>query len=98
MPPRKPGAPRAFDVPVPTISEIAAVKAMAAGTANGEQQKIVTEFILHRLCIVDELSYRPDELGGQRETDFSEGKRFVGLQLRGLILQSTETLKRRFGL
>lgn len=96
MPPRKP-MPRAFDVPVPTISEIAAVKAMANGNANGEQQKTVMEFILHKLCIVDELSYRPDELGGQRETDFSEGKRFVGLQLRGLILQSSEALKRRFG-
>lgn len=40
------------------------------------------EFIEWRVCGVGELSYRSDAIGGDRDTAFAEGMRFVGLQLQ----------------
>lgn len=63
-----------------------ALRAMSHGTATADQQKIALEFIVVKLCETDGLSFRPDDLGGAPATQFAEGKRFVGLQLRKFIL------------
>lgn len=59
-----------------------AIKCLAEGNANEHQQKIAFNWILYDLCGTYDLSYRPDS---QRDSDFAEGKRFVGLQLVKLL-------------
>jgi hypothetical protein len=69
-----------------------AIKMTAAGEATPEQQKRAIEAIISRVACADELSFRADDHGGTRESDFSEGKRFVGLQLRKLITTPLDIL------
>lgn len=69
-----------------------AIKMMAQGEASPEQQKRALEAIVGRIACADEQSWRADDHGGQRETDFSEGKRFVGLQVRKIVNTPLEIL------
>lgn len=73
-------------------ADVIAIKMVAAGEATPDQQKRAIEAIVGRVACTDEQSWRADDHGGTRETDFSEGKRFVGLQLRKLIKTSLEIL------
>ena len=57
-----------------------AIKALHAGTANAGQQQRALKWIIEALCGTYDLSYRPGE-GGERDTSFAEGKRFVGQQI-----------------
>ena len=66
-------------------ADVLALTMCAQGEAPPEQQKRAIEAIIGRVACADELSFRADDHGGTRETDFSEGKRYVGLQLRKLI-------------
>lgn len=66
-------------------ADVVALRAVHAGTATPEQQTRAIEAIIGRLSCADEMSFRADDHGGTRETDFAEGKRFVGLQLRKLL-------------
>jgi hypothetical protein len=47
------------------------------------QQRLVWEWLMF-VTGQDDISFRPG-LDGQRETDFAEGKRFVGQQLRKML-------------
>ena len=57
-----------------------AVLALAEGRADDQQQRRAWAWILHAAGIGD-LSFRPGGLEGQRETDFAEGKKWVGQQM-----------------
>ena len=57
--------------------ELTAIKAVQRGNATEEQQRVAWVCITEKICETYGLSYRPS----QRDTDFAEGKRFVGLQL-----------------
>lgn len=54
-----------------------AIKALAAGTANDQQQMMALDWIIHLTGYYD-LSFRPDST---RLSDFAEGKRYIGAQL-----------------
>lgn len=54
-----------------------AVKALLFGTASEAEQGLAVRFLLHALCEVDAMTYRPDE----RDHVFADGKRFVGHQI-----------------
>lgn len=62
-----------------------AIQAMANGQANEGQQKIALDWIINDLCRTHDLSFRPDDIGGERETAFAEGRRFTGLQLARIV-------------
>jgi hypothetical protein len=64
--------------------DIRAVKALAAGVASDSQQKRALDWIIRCAAGTYDLSFRPGQ-DGNRATDFSEGKRFVGLQLVRLV-------------
>ncbi len=55
-----------------------AIQAVYFGRAGEAQQKRAFQFLLHNICGLGDLSYRP---GDPEATAFAEGKRFVGLQL-----------------
>ena len=64
-----------------------AVRAFAKGEATQSQQQTVWEWWMYTTGASEEfadLSFRPGE-EGRRATDFAEGKRFAGLQLRKLL-------------
>lgn len=66
-----------------TPTELASIKAVADGVAEGEQQRIAFRTIVDKLCGVDRMSFTmlgPED--GKRGTDFAEGKRWVGNTLR----------------
>ena len=56
-----------------------AIQALAEGTASPEQQQMALKTIVEEIAGTYNLSYIPGP--NSRATDFSEGKRFVGLQI-----------------
>lgn len=71
-----------------------ALKSLASGTASAEQQKIAVKYIVEDLAGAGGLSYEPGE-GGDRDTAFREGRRFVGLRIKEEVHLSDAALKRR---
>ena len=65
-------------------SDVAALFAVSQGVANEDQQKRAIGAI-HKIAQTGDMSYRPDDMGGDRDTAFAEGKRYVGLQMAKLI-------------
>lgn len=65
--------------------DIAAVRAIADGSADEHQQRAAFAFIRDKLAGVNVMSFWPGGEDGRRATDFAEGKRWVGDQLRRII-------------
>ena len=63
-------------------ADIFAVQAVAQGVANEAQQQRAYDLIVRTLCETDRMTFWPGGEDGRRATDFAEGKRWVGLQLR----------------
>lgn len=69
-------------MPVPyTKADVAALQAMRRGEATSDQQVRGMEYLLETVCDRNGMSFRPGGLEGARETDFAEGRRFVGNQI-----------------
>lgn len=64
-----------------TFGQVIAVKALAAGEATPDQQKEALDWIINSAAGYYEISFRSDDDGGDRETAFAEGRRFVGQQI-----------------
>lgn len=71
-----------------TKNEARAIKAVWEGVASEPQQKKVIELIIKRFACADDLEFRPDDMGGERASNFASGKRFVGEQVRKWALAS----------
>ena len=64
------------------------MRAVVEGVANEGQQKLFWRYLMYVAGASDEfsgLSYRPDDMGGDRDTVMAEGRRFVGLEIRKLL-------------
>ncbi len=61
-------------------ADAAALQAMKRGEATPDQQVRAMEFIVGKISDRNGMSFRPGP-DGARETDFAEGKRFVGNQI-----------------
>ena len=68
-----------------------AIKGLAAGTANPEQQQRALKWILENACATYDLSYHPTS---DRDTAFAEGRRFVGLQIVKMLKINLSALER----
>ena len=73
------------------LADINAVKAVAAGTANDQQQKRALDWIICQVCGTYEMTYRPES---DRDTAFAEGRRFVGLQIVKALHINLEILRK----
>jgi hypothetical protein len=62
--------------------EANAIRAVAAGTATPDQQRLAIAAIGQKACLIDEISYVPGGPDAERATIFAEGRRFVGIQIR----------------
>ena len=56
-------------------ADVSAIQALERGGANEEQQKRALAWIVNIVCATYDQSYRPSS---PRDTDFAEGKRWVG--------------------
>lgn len=71
-----------------TDDVVMAIRAFEAGNANEGQQRTVWRYLMYVTRASEEfadLSFRPEDKGGERATIFAEGARFVGLMLRKLL-------------
>ena len=66
-------------------ADIFALQALERGAANASQQQRAIAFVERRLCATDRMSFYPGGEDGKRASDFAEGKRWVGTQLRRLL-------------
>lgn len=55
-----------------------AIQALAHGKPSEDQAKRALDFIINSICATYDQSYRP---ASARDSDFAEGKRYVGLTL-----------------
>lgn len=67
-----------------TVADVAAIKALREGTASPDQQKRALRAIVLQIARADDQTFRPDDHGGVRDSDFAAGMRHVGLQVRRL--------------
>ncbi len=74
------------------IAEVAAVKALASGTATEDQQRRALHFILVGVCKLDDEPYLPGA-DGERDTAYRLGMRRVGTFIRGLIAADIKKFK-----
>ena len=70
------------DYDAPTVE---ALQALQRGEAAPHQQKLALDWIINKACGSYDVSFRSDQDGGDRETAFAEGRRFVGLQTIKLL-------------
>ena len=66
-------------------ADAAAMQALMRGDCPPHLQQRAIKFIMWDMCGLRDLSFRPGGIEGERETNFAEGKRFVGLQIAKLI-------------
>ncbi len=74
-------------------SDVRSIVAVHDGVATEEQQKAAMKAILVNICGIHDMSYRPDEAGGERDTAFAEGKRYVATQILKLYNNQSTLLK-----
>ncbi len=74
-----------------TMADVSAIKGLAAGTANEDQQNRSLMWIIEHACQAEYTSYTK---GDPYETAFNEGRRFVGLEIKKLMQSDMEILRR----
>ena len=74
-------------------ADATAMQALAAGTANPEQQKRAIRWIIENAAGTYDMSYRPGT-EGERDTAFAEGRRYVGNQIVKLLKISVAAIRR----
>lgn len=67
-----------------SVAEHMAIKAVYAGTAGPDQQKMAMEWIMEKACILKDMHFFPGD-DGRRNTDFALGRAFVGKQIARLL-------------
>lgn len=75
------------------LSDVSALQALQRGDADKDAQIRALKWIIENACATYDLSYRPGE-DGRRDTDFAEGRRFVGLQVVKLLKLNLPLLRR----
>lgn len=75
------------------VADASAFQALQRGDANPEQQRRALAWLMNATGIRD-LSYRPGGEDGRRDSDFAEGKRFVGLQVAKLMTADIARMRR----
>jgi hypothetical protein len=72
-------------------ADVSAFQALHKGEANADQQKRALDWVINKGAGFYELSFSENE----RDTNFSEGRRFVGKQIVNMLSLNISTLLRR---
>lgn len=76
-------------------TDVAAIRSVMSGKADPVQQIAAIKAIVEKISLYYHLSYRPDKKGGQRATDFLEGRRSVGQWIVNLQHMSPKLFERK---
>lgn len=79
--------------PAYEIADASAFQALTRGDASPDQQKRVVKWLVHEAARTYDMSFRPGP-GGERDTAFAEGRRFVGLQVVKMVNLDLALLRR----
>ena len=93
-PGKKPVPKKAWIPPFPKARVTLAIKALAAGTADRDQQRAALDWIINDLCKTYDWAFHPGP-DGQRETDVALGRQLVGKTIVGEINLPGSLLKTR---
>jgi len=77
------------------VADAAAIQAMAEGVAEPEQQKRVLKWIIERAAGTYDQSFYPGGEEGRRNSDFAEGRRFVGNSIVKMLRVNISSMRRR---
>jgi hypothetical protein len=80
----------ATHLPQTDLADATAIRALADGTADSEQQKRALKWVIERAAMTYDLAYFPSD----RDTAFALGRAFVGQQIVGLLKLNTSALRR----
>ena len=83
-------APAYLTPPSYEVLHIAAIQALASGSATPHQQQQALRWIIEQAAGTYDLSFSPES---DRATSFAEGRRFVGLQIVKMTKLNKEKLK-----
>lgn len=75
-------------------ADVYAIQALTQGIANPSQQKRALIWIVEKCAGVYDMTFRPGGDEGRRDSDFAEGKRFVGNQIVKLTKLKIGQLRR----
>jgi len=87
-------APAQLAPPSWNLADAQALKALARGEANADQQRRALKWIVEGACLTYDLSFHPES---DRLTSLAEGRRFVGTQIVKLVNIDLARLKRTDG-
>lgn len=73
---------RPFHPPKYDKQVVIAFQMVHEGKGSPGQQQMVIDYVINEICRTYDMSYFPDN---QRDTDFAEGKRFVGNEVIKLL-------------
>lgn len=76
-------------------TDVAAIRAVMSGKADPVQQVAAIKAIVEKISLYYHLSYRPDDRGGRRATDFMEGRRAVGQWIVNLQHMSPKQFEKK---
>lgn len=75
----------------PDKAEVCAIKALFAGTAEADQQRIAVDYIVYKLCRTYELPFGKTDA----ETNLAIGKAYIGSQLVGISQINMKTFSNK---
>lgn len=76
-----------------TLADAKALQALAQGIADEYQQKRALMWVVNNAAIINRSTYQPGGVESERDSNFAQGRRFVGLQVMRLITTNLEELK-----
>ena len=75
------------------LADAGALQALMRGDASKDQQMRALKWVIETAAGAYDMSFRPGD--SSRETDFAEGRRFVGLQIVKLVKMNLSELRRK---
>lgn len=76
------------------LADASALQALHRGDADAQAQQRALKWIIESGCATYDLSFKPGE-DGRRETDFAEGRRFVGTHIVMMLKANLSLLRRK---
>ena len=72
-------------------ADVRAIQDLEQGKATADQQKHVLDFIINNIC----MTYHPTYGDNDRDSNFLNGRRFVGLEIINCLKLSAAAISRR---
>lgn len=86
---------RSWHPPEWELADASALQALQAGTANKDQQVRALKWVVENAAGCYQMSFQAGGEEGRRDTDFAEGRRFVGTQVVKMLKLNLSKFRRK---